>query len=133
MNKEVFEKVKAVFDANEDLEQQIVTSDGQCFNDESDAFLHARGLQDSELKVMHRANLNDSEEVGDTEEPVKLTAEERIERAQKAESAEQLDQYAADEKAKTVLSAIEARRKELIAGSQSKDDNPDNASGDSQE
>lgn len=51
------EKIQAAFDANEHIEQFMVTADGQCFTRAGDAKGHANTLDDSGVAVYSRGRL----------------------------------------------------------------------------
>lgn len=142
MTPEAKETIRQAFEGNPDKEMLIATSDGQCFTNKGLANLHAKGLHDSEIKVVVRKDYvveTAEEEIlgqaeGEPEAPsqaeetnvkeqtnkldttgavVKLTSEQRIERINEVTSIEELELLLKDEKAKTVIEAGKLKRESL--------------------
>lgn len=112
MTNKIQQKIKEVFESNADMGEAIVCSDGQCFTSENAAIAHAKTLEDSETKVVTRAEVLGGEKAASGSGPAP-SAEDRIKAVNAVKSLEELEVLAEGEKAKTVNAAIIAKREEL--------------------
>lgn len=60
MEKKVLEAVKACFDANESAKEFHVTSDGQCFHTENDAIAHSKSLENKDVELVNRKDVEET-------------------------------------------------------------------------
>jgi hypothetical protein len=104
MNKEIKEAAVAVFEAYPNAKQVFITPDGQAFLAEDRAKLHNKEVTTVKRSEVMEAKLPAAE---------KKTADQLIADMPSVATIAELDVLAKGEKRKTVLDAIEARRKEL--------------------
>ncbi len=107
-------RIKDFFKHNPSVDVVYETTDGYLFRDRAQASAHAQTLSVRNV-LTHSKEVTTVKSEDDKQEStsVQLTAEQRIERATNAETLELLEEYAKGEKAKTVLAAIEDRKKIL--------------------
>ena len=111
MNKEVKAAALEVFEAYPTADVVHVTTDKQAFLAEDRARMH-----DKHYTTVKRADV--IEEKSDATAPVKKSAEELIKTASECATVEELDALLEGETRKTVVAAIEERRKELTKGTE---------------
>jgi len=104
------------FAANPDVEKVYVTTDGFVFLTQNAAHLH-KTTNANQKKLEVKVFENNAPAKGKEPKPVKLTAEQRIEKIKAMTSVEEIDAFIKGDKAKTVLAAAEAKKAELLSGS----------------
>ena len=115
------------FTANPDVEKVYVTTDGFVFLTQNAAHLHKTtnaNQKKLEVKVFeNNAPVKDKEP-----KPVKLTAEQRIEKIKAMDSVEEIDAFIKGEKAVTVKAAADERKAELLSQKETPDTESDTGS-----
>jgi hypothetical protein len=112
MQKQILELVLSAFVSNPNVGIFYATSDGQCFEKQSLAKLHAQTLSDDKVapftQSLAEKQLANKETEPETpvQETKKLSLDERLKAVDTASSIEELDVLLKDETAKTVKSAI---------------------------
>jgi hypothetical protein len=130
MSPEAYAKVKKAFESNPEVNQFVVTSDGQCFTHGNTAANHAGSLKDTSMETVHRSHFekevpvvvgesstgSDTEGTGGETKPVYSAAAEKelIASVNAAETVEAVDQLTEGITWKKVLKAAEKRKAELV-------------------
>ncbi|MCO5253367.1 MAG: hypothetical protein M9892_03265 [Bacteroidetes bacterium] len=107
-------KHKEVFEANPNVNQIYVTTDGVPFLDGHRAKLHQRSTHpEGRVEVVHKVEATSLAESVEATSEVKKTAEARIADINAATTVEEVDILLNGEKAKTVIAAGEAKIEEI--------------------
>ena len=104
------------FAANPDVEKVYVTTDGFVFLTSNAANLH-KNTNAEKKKLSVKEFENNAPAKGKEPTPVKLTAEQRIEKIKAMTSVEEIDAFIKGDKAVTVKAAAAERKAELLSGS----------------
>ena len=116
------------FTANPDVEKVYVTTDGFVFLTSNAANLH-KNTNAEKKKLSVKEFENNAPAKGKEPTPVKLTAEQRIEKIKAMTSVEEIDAFIKGEKAVTVKAAAAERKAELLSQKRTPEVNSDNVTG----